>query len=80
MNFKLTRKNQLWILIFLSALSALAYYVIQGTFAGGDNPREFGEMFWRFERGLWGFRAFVEAWVVAYLFSTTPKTNGNRLF
>lgn len=70
---KLTRRNQLWILIFLSALSALAYYIIQGTFAGGDNPKEFGELFWKFERGLWGFRAFVEAWVVAYLFSTITK-------
>lgn len=72
---KMTRKTQLWILLGLSALAASGAYVIQGTVATGGNPKEiFGNYFWYTDYAFWGFRALVEAWVLAYLFQTTAKT------
>lgn len=65
-----TRRNQLWWLIILSAITALAQYVIQGATASGHNPAEFPIWFWYADYGLWGARALIEAWVIVYLFTT----------
>lgn len=69
-----TRKNQLWWLIGLSAIAAMAQYVVQGAAASGHNPGEFAWWFWYLDFGLWGARALIEAWCIVYLFSTQAET------
>lgn len=70
---KLTRKRQLGALIVLSALTAAAQYVIQGSISTGADPREFPPLFWYIDYFFWAFRGLVEAWVVIYLFTTNVK-------
>ena len=70
----MNRRNQLALLIALSALSAVALYIIQGALATGANLSEFPSWFWIFDYCSWGARALIEAAVIVYLFSTEPKT------
>lgn len=74
-----TRRNQLWWLIILSAITALAQYVVQGATASGHNPSEFVSFFWYADYALWGARALIEAWVIVYLFQTKPETRGQAV-
>lgn len=74
-----TRRNQLWWLIILSAITALAQYVVQGATASGHNPAEFVSYFWYADYGLWGARALIEAWVIVYLFQTKAETWGQSV-
>jgi len=73
MKIKLTRRNQLWFLIFLSAFTAAAQYVIQGVESTGGDPRGFPWYFWVIDYSFWALRALVESWVVIYLFTTSAK-------
>ena len=70
----ITRSNLLWLLVIATAVSACLQYVMQGLLATGRTPDFFGEGFFVAESVLWGFRAIVEAIVVAYLFSTKATT------
>lgn len=67
----MTRKRQLWILIVLSASTAVAQYATQGVLAMGELPGTLPGWFKTAEAGLWALRAFVESIVVVYLFQTT---------
>ena len=71
---QLSRKEQMWWLISLSALTALAQYVVQGALASGHSPADFYPAFWYADYALWGLRAIIEAWAIVYLFSTVAKT------
>ena len=75
----LTRRNQLWILIFLSAATVMLQYVIQGASATGGDPGGFSSWFWIADWSLWAVRALVEAWIVVYVFTTTAKTTGQKI-
>ena len=70
----MNRRNQMWLLIALSATTAIMQYVVQGALATAHDPAEFGRVFWLVDYGLWGARAIIEAMVIAYLFQTTAKT------
>jgi hypothetical protein len=74
-----SRRNQLWWLIILSAITALAQYVVQGAMASGHNPAQFPMWFWYMDFGLWGARALIEAWVIVYLFTTQASTRMQRI-
>ena len=75
----MTRQRQLWALIFLSALTAAAQYVIQGSISTGADPREFPPLFWYADYFFWAFRGLVEAWVVIYLFTTNVEGLGRNI-
>jgi hypothetical protein len=76
----MTRKNQLYALIFLSAATAMLQYAIQGSMATGHSPaEEFSRNFWVLDWILWAGRALVEAWVVVYVFMTRPQSTGQRI-
>lgn len=75
----MTRRRQLWVLIFLSAATVMLQYVIQGASATGGNPSGFSQWFWIADWGLWALRALVEAWIVVYVFTTTAKTTGQKI-
>ena len=70
----MNRRNQMWVLIALSATTAIMQYMVQGALATAHDPTEFGRIFWLVDYGLWGARAIIEAMVIAYLFQTTAKT------
>ena len=70
----MTRRQQLWALIGLSALTAAVQYVIQGALATGADLATFPPLFWVADYSLWGVRALIEAWVIVYLFQTTGGT------
>lgn len=78
----MTRRQQLWALIVCSALTAALQYIIQGAFATGGDPATFSDLFWFFDRALWGIRALIESWVIIYLFTTSVGGRGfiHRLF
>lgn len=69
------RQKQLTTLISLSALSAVALYVVQGALATGADVTAFPAWFWVLDYALWAARALIEAAVIVFLFSTTP---GNK--
>lgn len=69
----MTRKVQLWVLIFLSAATAAFQYMIQGTMATGGGPGDFTTTFWAADRALWGIRSLIESWIIAYLVTTMTK-------
>jgi hypothetical protein len=71
---QLSRKEQMWWLISLSALTAVAQYVVQGALASGHSPADFYPVFWYVDFALWGLRAIIEAWAIVYLFSTVAHT------
>lgn len=66
------RRQRLTQLIALSALSAIALYVVQGALATGADVSEFPAWFWVLDYCLWGARALIEAAVIVYLFTTKP--------
>ena len=72
----MTRKQQLWILVLCSALTAALQYTLQGTLATGGDPGDFSPAFWFVDRALWGVRALIEAMVIIYLFTTTTSSKG----
>lgn len=74
---KFTRRNQLWLYVFLSAFTALCQYVIQGAMASGHDPAKFPVEFWIADYALWGARALIEAGVVTYCFATRT-TSGTQ--
>jgi len=67
---RLTRRNQLWVLIFLSAATASLQYTLQGALATDANVEAFPDVFWVADYAAWALRALVEAWVVVYVFTT----------
>lgn len=67
------RQTQLSWLVGLSALSAVALYIIQGALATGADVKTFPAWFWIADYVLWGFRALIEARVIVYLFSTDAQ-------
>lgn len=70
----MNNKHILYILIGLSALTACAQYIIQGTLATGGTPADFAQSFLLADSALWGARALIEAAVIAYLFQTVPHS------
>lgn len=76
---KFTRRNQLWLYVFLSAFSALCQYVIQGAMASGHDPAQFPAWFWISDYALWGARALIEAGVVTYCFATRTTTRAQSV-
>src|SRR3972149_8022242 len=70
----MNRKNQFWLLIILSAATAMSQYAIQGALIGPGSPGALPPAFWTIDIVLWSIRALVESLVVIYLFSTTPQT------
>ena len=70
---RLTRRNQLWVLIFLSAATASLQYTLQGALATDANVELFPDVFWIADYAAWALRALVEAWVVVYVFTTHTK-------
>lgn len=72
------RQKRLTQLIALSALSAVALYVVQGALATGADVTAFPGWFWVLDYVLWGCRALIEAAVIVYLFSTEPSTAAQK--
>lgn len=70
----MTRKRQLWILIFLAAFTTALQYALQGALATRADISAFPWYFWTSDYILWAARALVEAWIIVFLFSTTAKT------
>lgn len=70
----LSRRNQLWWLIILSAITAASLYAIQGATVAPDGIDMLPPWFWKFDVAAWSARAIVESLVIIYLFSTSPKT------
>ncbi len=68
------RQRRLNLLVALSALSAVALYIVQGALATGADVAAFPAWFWVADYVLWGVRALVEAAVIVYLFSTQSRT------
>ena len=75
----ITRKNQLWALIILSALSAASQYVIQGALAADADLDAFPQWFWVMDFIFWGIRALIEGAVIVYLFSTQGNDKIQRI-
>ncbi len=73
------RQRRLTQLIALSALSAVALYVVQGALATGADVKAFPAWFWVLDYVLWGARALIEAAVIVYLFTTTPTTRAQSV-
>lgn len=74
----MTRKDWLWLLIGLSALTATGQYVVQGLLASGKSPSVLPGWFWIADYAFWAFRALVEAGVIVYLFSTEAQDATQR--
>jgi hypothetical protein len=72
-------KYILYLLIGLSALTACAQYIIQGTLATGGTPASFAQPFLLADSALWGARALIEAAVIAYLFQTVPHSTAQSI-
>lgn len=72
-------KKILYLLIGLSALTACAQYIIQGTLATGGTPASFAQQFLLADSALWGARALIEAAVIAYLFQTVPHSTAQSV-
>jgi len=70
----MSRKNQLWLLIILSAATAMSQYAIQGALIAPGSTQALPPAFWTIDIVLWSIRALVESLVIIYLFSTTPQT------
>ena len=75
----LTRRNQLWVLIFLSAITAALQYTLQGALATDAEIEAFPNIFWIADYAAWGGRALVEAWVVAYVFTTHANSRAEKI-
>jgi len=75
----LTRRNQLWVLIFLTAFSTCIQYSLQGALATNAAIEMFPDVFWVADYVSWGGRALIEAWVVAYVFTTTYHGWAHRI-
>jgi len=73
------RKHLNW-LIGLSAGSAALLYVMQGALATGADVHAFPAWFWLIDYALWGFRALIEAAVIAYLFTTRTEDATQKRF
>ena len=76
---KLTRRNQLWVLIFLTSFTTCLQYTLQGALATDAEIALFPDAFWVADYGAWGGRALVEAWVVAYVFTTVYHNWAHRV-
>lgn len=74
----MTRKNTFYLLIFLTGITAVAQYVVQGVLATTHNPLTFPDWFWIAEFSLWGGRALIEAWIIAFLFSTESEKTSQK--
>jgi len=75
----LTRRNQLWVLIFLTAFSTCIQHSLQGALATNAAIGTFPDIFWIADYASWGGRALIEAWVLAYVFTTMYHTQGHRI-
>jgi len=76
---KLTRRNQLWVLIILTAITTCLQYTLQGALATDAEISLFPGAFWVADYAAWGGRALVEAWVVAYVFTTVYHGWAHRI-
>ena len=70
---KLTRRNQLWVLIILTAITASLQYTLQGALATNAEIALFPAVFWIADYAAWAGRALVEAWVIVYVFTTRTR-------
>jgi hypothetical protein len=70
----MTRKQQLWALIGLAALTTALQYALQGALATRADIGAFPGVFWTTDYVLWAIRSLVEAAVIVYLFTTQAKT------
>lgn len=68
-----TRKNQLWLLIILSALTMTIPYYIQGGLVGGKAPGDISATAWQVDQWAWAIRAVVEGLVIGYIARTDAK-------
>ncbi len=76
---RLTRLNQLWVLIFLTAFSTCIQYALQGALATDAEIAAFPKLLWTADYVAWAGRALIEAWVLAYVFTTIYHTNAHRI-
>ena len=76
----MTRQTQLYLLIPLSALTALPQYVMQGAMATGGQVQEFSQWFFVADYVMWGLRALIESWVIIYLFTTQARNASQGWF
>jgi len=74
------RQKRLNLLVALSAISAVALYIVQGALATGADVAAFPAWFWVADYCLWGARALVEAAVIVYLFSTQARTRSQAVW
>ena len=70
---RLTRRNQLWVLIILTAITASLQYTLQGALATDATVEAFPDAFWIADYAAWAGRALVEAWVIVYVFTTRTQ-------
>ena len=72
------RQKQMVVLVALSAITGIAQYIIQGTMSTGHSATSLPAWFFIADHFLWGGRALVEALVIVYLFTTKPRSRGER--
>lgn len=70
----MSRKNQLWALIILSALTMAIPYAIQGTLAMTSCPTGLDWWMCAGDKYAWSIRAIVEGVVIGYIASTKAQT------
>ncbi|RMF60614.1 MAG: hypothetical protein D6743_14720, partial [Calditrichaeota bacterium] len=76
---KISRQEQLWYLIILTAATLTAQYALQGWLALGGNPADIAPWILTADSALWSLRALIEAWVLVYLFSTRASSRTDSI-
>jgi len=66
-------------LIILTSLTTCLQYTLQGALATDADISLFPDTFWIADYAAWGGRALVEAWVVAYVFTTVYHGWAHRI-
>lgn len=66
----MNRRNQLWLLIILSALTMAIPYAIQGALSTGSKPVDIHSGIYLADRIAWAIRALVEGLVIGYIART----------
>lgn len=70
----MSRKNQLWALIILSACTMAIPYAVQGTLAMASCPGGLDWWMCAGDKYAWSIRAIVEGVVIGYIASTRAQT------
>lgn len=72
------RRQQTTILIFLTAMTLMPAYALQGWLASGHNADELPFWFWVAETVAWSARALIEAGAILYLFRTQADSRNDQ--